>query len=176
MIQTSGLVACSSSGCFRRCWSIWRWNLWVPAQSAGTGAVCSRRRWGLLESADSPREGRSCSQVSHGELTPESPVSKATIAQAPGQHRDLCMALGEEDERLSSLTRTPTFPLEGQRIESDVALQGKEDPGTGSDTPVTGGVIPGAGRDPLRTPAGAVTSRVPPLSPRQRKEASGNLK
>ena len=44
------------------------------------------------------------------------------------------------------------------------------------------GVIPGAGRDPFHIPAGsaaalgAVTSPVPPLSPRQRNEASRNLK
>jgi len=91
----------------------------------------------------------------------------------PGQHRDLCMALEEVARGLSPLTRTPALPLEGQWVESAAALLGKEDPGTGSDTPVTRGSLvglagtPSASRLGAAAGLGAVTPRVPPLSPRQ---------
>lgn len=70
------------------------------------------------------------------------------------------MAPGEEDKRLSPLIRTPAFPLEGQRIESAAALQGKEDPGMGSDTPVAGGSFLGL----VGTPSAPQLGLSPPES------------
>lgn len=138
-----------------------------------------------------PEGGKSCSQVSHGELTPKSTVLKATVAQIPGQPRDLRMALGE-DSRLSPLTQTPTFPLEAGRVSRGSSgergpwdLLGHPCDGEGcvsflgvAGTPSVSQLarLQGWGLSPPGSGLGAVTSWVPPPSPGRRNEAGGNLK
>lgn len=76
----------------------------MTAQSSGT-ELCAVTGAGALLESDIARGRRSCLQVCHGELTPKSTLLKvATTAEDPGQHRDSCGALGEEDGRLSPLT------------------------------------------------------------------------
>lgn len=100
---------------------------------------------------------RNCTQVSHVELTPKSTVLKKTTARAPGQHKDLCMAVGEGSQLL--------------------LFRGKRTPGV-AQTPLwlKRGSFLGQARDPLAAGFGTVTSWVPTLSLRQCNEASTKMK